>query len=73
MNLKNQLKESAYVKLILPHSLLPYKNAIMNNQAAVTSPEINRATRFKSLNSLQCYFVDIVFRSGVARFATPIR
>ena len=48
MNLKNQPKESAYVKLILPLSLLSYKSARRNNQAAVTSSQGDRTTCLKS-------------------------
>ena len=39
MKLKNQPKESAYVKFILPRTLLPYKNATRSNKALVTDTE----------------------------------
>jgi len=62
MNLKNQSKESTYVKIILLHLLPPYKSATRNNRAAVTCFQIDMTTHFKFLNG-------IIFRSGVARFA----
>ena len=73
MNLKNQPKESAYVKFILSHSLLPYKSARRNNQGAITRAEVNRTPRLKSLNSFQRNPMDIVFKSGVARFTSSFR
>ena len=73
MNLKNSAKENAYVKFILPRTLLPYKSARRNNQAAVTVFEADRQTLFKSHNGFQCNLVDIIFRSGVARFTTSLR
>ena len=33
-------------------------------------PAPDRTTRIESINRLQCHFVDIIFRSRVARFAT---
>ena len=73
MNLKNSPKESAYVKFILPRTLLSYKNAMRNNQAAVTSSQTDRTTGLKSPDSLQRNLVDIVFRSSLARFARSFR
>ena len=73
MNLKNCPKEIAYVKLILPLSLLPYKSATGNNRPAVTGSEVDRTTCFKFLKGIQCHFVDIIFRSSVARFARSFR
>ena len=63
MNLKVGL---AYIKFILSRTLLPYKSATENNRAAVTCSQVDRTTCFKLLNNIQCHFVDIIFRSGVA-------
>ena len=72
MNLKNNPKETAYVKIILPRTLLPNKNATRSNKTAVTGSQTDRPTRLKSRNGFQRNLVDIIFRSRVARFATPI-
>ena len=66
MNLKNQPKEIAYVKIILPRTLLPYKSATGNNKAAVTGSQTDRQTELKSRNGFQRNLVDIVFRSRLA-------
>jgi len=36
-------------------------------------PASDRTTRLKSHNGIQCYFVDIIFRSVVARVTTSLR
>ena len=59
-------KGNAYVKFILLHSLLPYKSTAGNNRVTVTCTEVNRATGLKSLNGIQCDFVDIIKWSSVA-------
>lgn len=66
MNLKNQPKESAYVKFILSRTLLPYKSATRNNQVAVTNSEINGKTCIKFLDGIQRNLVDTLKWSCVA-------
>ena len=66
MSLKNSPKEIAYFKIILPHSLLPYKSARGNNQAAVTRAKVNGVPRLKFSDSFQRNLSDNVLRSRVA-------
>ena len=46
------------------------QSATGNNRTAVTCSQVDRTPRIESINGIQCYFVDIIFRSRVARFAT---
>ena len=42
MNLKKSPKETAYVKIILPRTLLPYKNATRSNRTAEQAAEARK-------------------------------